>query len=409
MEQKYRIVAIGLKQGFTRDQSNGMLAALFKRPASELSALTSGKRVTVKKGLEFAAAAKYKSVLEGCGLLADVAPERGASPSRHALTPLPAGDVARIDICARHILATLHEDHGKAAGYDLTSVASIAADLDAGRHGYTSEQSRKISRFYGAFIGKVLADMYAHALPQWVSTADGVAIAFCKTADGQPVLAYPHAAVTDHIEHGDEKSVLAFVQAQRQRVDGEPAETRVDNSVLQLSALEDGDALDIAMPLGMCCNCGTPDDVAVLDVQLSTRTKGESALWMELPFCGACTATADRVRPGTVQTCVATMAAFLVTCIPLIWLTRELRVFGQTTTVLIVPAFALATGAVLYLLDKARSPQTSRYQPVTLESFDTTPAGGRHVGFAFSNADYAHAFAGANAQEISAGRIATVL
>lgn len=414
VDQKYRIVAVGLKDGFTRAQSAELLATLFKRPAHELSALTSGKRVTVKKALDLPAAIKYKAALERCGLLAEVAPDnlaaRASTSSQPAGTPLPARELARLETCARHILATLKDEHGGDPAYDARSIGWLAADLNAGRHGYTAEQTRKIAKFYGAFLGKVLIEMFPGALPRWVGSEHGAAIEFRRSASGGPLLVVPAACIEQHIAHGEEQSIVTFLQQQRRLIDGVSAapEATPEHSVLQLAGSAGHAPLDIAMPLAFCCNCGTTEDVAVLDVELSTRAKGDSALWLELPFCGACTATADRVRAGVVKTGLLTVGTFLLTGLPVILATRELRVLGFSTTVLVVPVFALATGAVLYLLDRARAPQTSRYQPVMLESFDHTPAGERHVGFGFSNPEYAAAFASANAQEISAGRIGSV-
>ncbi len=414
MEQKYRIVAVGLKDGFSRTQSAELLATLFKRPARELSALTGGKRVTVKKSLDLPAAIKYKAALERCGLLAEVAPDdlaaRASTSSEPAGKALPARELARLDTCARHILTALRDEHGGEPAYDARSIGWVAADINAGRHGYTAEQTRKIAKFYGAFLGKVLIDMFLTALPRWVSSEHGAAIEFRRTAAGRPLLVVPAACVEQHIAHGEEQSIVTFLQQQRRLIEGAaPSQEQApEHSVLQLSGTAGHAPLDIAMPLTMCCNCGTTEDVAVLDVELSTRIKGDSALWLELPFCGPCTATADRVRPGIVKTGLLTMGTFLLTGLPVILATRDLRVLGASTTVLVVPVFAVAVGAVLYMMDRARAPQTSRYQPVTLESFDHTAAGERHVGFCFSNLEYAAAFARLNAPEISAGRIGSV-
>ncbi|QYF95243.1 hypothetical protein KY495_08855 [Massilia sp. PAMC28688] len=412
MEQTYRIVAVGLKDGFSRAHSADLLAALFKRPAHELSALTSGKRITVKKSLALPAAIKYKAALERCGLLAEVAPHstaRSRDAAAPAGAPLPARELARLETCARHILATLRDEHGGEPRYDARSVSRIAADIDAGRHGYTAEQARKIARFYGAFLGKVLIDLFPRALPTWVATEDGPAIAFRRTAGGGTVTVSPATRVAQHIAQGSALSIAGFLDEQRELLEGAPAtaDASPEYSILQLVGNDTLGSLDIAMPLAMCCNCGTREDVAVLDVELSTRLKGDSALWVELPFCGPCTATADRVRPGIVKTGLLTAGTFLLTGLPLILATSHIRILGLPTTVLVVPVFAVAVGAVLYLLDRATAPQTSRYQPVTLESFDHTAAGERHVGFCFSNTAYAHAFSLANAEEISSGRIAT--
>lgn len=406
MEQTYRIVAIGLKDGFTRAESAQLLAALFKRPAHEVTALTIGKRVIVKKSLQLPAAIKYKSALERCGLLAEVTPDTPSDRSRSM--PLSAREVARMDTCARHVLATLQAEHGKELGYDARSIACVATDLNGARLSYTPEQTRKIARFYGAFLGKVLLDMFPHAVPGWVSTSAGVAIEFRQTASGAARLAYPQARIEQHIAHGEAKSIVTWLQELRTDIEGIQGQGKLEHSLLQLGSPDEPDRLDIAMPLSMCCNCATTNDVAVLDVKLAARSKGASALWMEMPFCGACTASADRVRPGIVKTGLLTAAAFLVTGLPVILLTDGMRIVGLPTTVLVVPAFAIAAGAVLYLLDKVRAPQTSRYQPVTLETFEHTQVAGRHVGFSFTNVEYAHAFAGLNAAEISAGRIATV-
>lgn len=411
MEPKYRIVALGLKDGFSRAQSAELLAALFKRPPHELSALTSGKRMTVKKALELTAAVKYKAALERCGLLAEVATDNVASRANLASQPpstsLPARELARLETCARHILATLKEEHGGKPGYDARSIAWIAADLNAGRHGYTPEQTRKIAKFYGAFLGKVLIEMFPSALPVWVSTEYGAAVELRRPAAGPPLLIVPAACVEQHIEHGEEQSIVTFLQQQRQLIDGikVPYDTAPQYSVLHLSGTHGHNRLDIAMPLSMCCNCGTTEDVAVLDVELSTRSKGDAALWMELPFCGACTASADRVRPSSVRVGLLTLGTFLLTGLPLIFVTRDMRVLGWSTALVVVPLFAMAAGAVLYFLNQARAPQTSRYQPVMLESLEHTPDGERQVGFSFSNPAYADAFASANALEIAAGRI----
>lgn len=98
--------------------------------------------------------------------------------------------------------------------------------------------------------------------------------------------------------------------------------------------------------------------------------------------------------------------AFALTAMPAMLALSGVRVLGMPASLLVLPLFAVAAGGVLYWMHKPPAPQTSRYQPVTLDAFTHTIAGDRHVTFNFTNSEYALAFINLNKKEIAAGRIA---
>lgn len=374
MDQTYRIVARGLKQGYAAEQAAAMLAGLLKRSAEQVTPLLRGRDIVVKKRLSLADAAKYQTALERCGCLSAIEPEADAG----APALLSAEDVDRINAHAQQIRNTLSKQLGAEARFDMRSVEWLANNLNTRRDKYTGELGVKVANFYGAFLGKVLIDTYADALPVWVKTREGVGIHFRNPKGRLLKVVYPIARVGKQIEHGDEYSILTFMRAQEKFGAETPAAPKAvaapmrsfsDGAAPPVTVLindtEDGPPLAIVIPHSMCCNCGTGKEIHSIPSVLSIERYDGSKLTVsaELPFCVPCVPSANRVRPNAV--------------------------------------FA----AVAALVNRVTPPQTSHYQPLTLKSLNDSADGIASIGFTFTNPLYEKEFGRANKQEMDMGRI----
>jgi hypothetical protein len=382
LDQIYRIVARGLKQGFSPEQAAALLAGLLKRSPDEVKPLLGGRRITVKKKLSLADATKYQVALDRCGCVSEIEAEADAAqPDSSAPKPIGPEERERMDAYARQIRDTLSKELGAEAGYDMRSVEWLAKNLNAGRHKYTGELATKVANLYGAFLGKVLIDTYADALPVWAKTPEGVGVHFRKPNGRSLEVVFPIARVARHIEHGDEQSILAFMRAQQQflakrapEAAAAPQTVLPDRALapakLQIDDTADGQPLTVVIPRAICCNCGTSMEIHSITSVLSKRGAGgvELTFIVELPFCVPCVPTADRVRPNL--------------------------------------ALAVLTSAAVHLMNRSEPGQTSHYQPVILKTIKESAAGIVQIGFKFTNPIYEKEFARANKQEIAKGRIA---
>jgi hypothetical protein len=164
-------------------------------------------------------------------------------------------------------------------------------------------------------------------------------------------------------------------------------------------------------PRDMCCNCGAQDGLEVVRVVLTKQNfVGTSGMLGEAPYCAACKATADRVRPrlGAAFYAFGWLFAFGTALgVALI----HAVVGGGVSDRVMVSGFgigfvvALATTVLVFRWRPAVPPRTSHYQAVFLEGVGRRFLGGvDHVTVAFTNAAYAARFLEDNPQAQCAGR-----
>lgn len=428
LEHTYRIVAHGLKAGFPETRAAELLAALFKCSPAKVMPMLGGSDIVIKKAMNLADATKYQAALERCGCSARIEPEPAAhaealawssepAPSEFALTPFTPQELERVQDYAKQVLDILNEKFGGRAAYDARSVEFLSSELNARRHKYIGAVGVKIANLYGAFLGNVLIRMHADAQPVWVKTPEGVGIHFRKHGGRVLKIAFPITRVLKQIEHGEEFSILAFVHAQKEFLAADPkpksrvVKTKVKpakgpHGILHLEPGADGKPFDIVVPHTMCCNCGTTKELHIIPVPLSKTSFGGSALSIdaEFPFCVPCVLTADRVRPSFARQALvyfAVLAAFLFGVV----MPMDGK-FGPNTARWLLLAFAALSAVAYYLMNRKTAPQTSQWQPVTLNTLTQSTAGISKIGFKFSNPDYARDFAKANRKEIKKGRVA---
>jgi hypothetical protein len=382
LDTTYRVVARGLKQGYSPEQAADLLAALFKRSADQVMPLLRGRGIVVKKKLSLAAATKYQSLLDRCGCLSEIEAEAAAAnPDPLAPAPLPPEELERLNAQARQIRDTLTEKLGTAAGYDLRAVEWLSISLNSSRKQYVGELGVRVANLYGAFLGNALIETHADAQPVWVKTPEGVGIHF-RNPNGRILkIVYPIARVTKQIEHGEEYSIGAFMRAQQQFRAEKPApevmpvrshsysDGAAPPASIQIDDTADGKPLTIVIPHSICCNCGTSKGIHSITSTLSKKRFDDSELTIivDLPFCVPCVLTADRVRPHAI-------------------VAELISAFDR-------------------LMNRNATGQTSRYQPVTLKTLEESAAGIDRIGFQFSNSVYEKEFGRANKLEIDNGRL----
>lgn len=85
----FRVVTRGLQPGHPLETAADHLAALFNASTQQLAPVLAGQPVTVKRGLAYAAAAKYTQALAHCGCLSSIEAESEAHPGPAAPAPAP--------------------------------------------------------------------------------------------------------------------------------------------------------------------------------------------------------------------------------------------------------------------------------------------------------------------------------
>ncbi len=373
MNKNYRIVARGLKEGYSAEQAAVLLAGLLKRSPDEVKPLLRGRSIVVKKRLSIEDATKYKTALDRCGCVAEIEDEPDASTHK----PLSTEDLARMNGYAQQILDTLSKEFGSEAKYDMRAVEWLANNLSANRAKYTGDLGNKVTKLYGAFLGNMLIDICADASPVWVKAPDGVGIYFRKPNGRMMNVVFPVSRVLKHIEHGDEYSILAFMRAQQKFLTEKPArksppahkngysDGAAPPSQLQIDDTVDHTPLVIVFPHAICCNCGTAKQIHSIPSVLSKQcyNGSELSVIVDLPFCVPCVPSAERIKPNVV------FATFMS------------------------------------VVNRPVAPQTSYYQPVSISTLIDSPEGIATIGFEFSNPLYEKEFARANKLELGKGRL----
>lgn len=373
MDKNYRIVARGLKDGFSAEQAAGLLAGLLKRSADEVKPLLRGRSIVVKKRLSIEDATKYQTALDRCGCVSEIEDEPDASVHK----PLSPEELERMNAYAKQILDTLSKEFGAPANYDMRAVEWLANNLNTKRAKYAGDLANKVAKLYGAFLGTVLIETCADALPVWVRAPEGVGIHFRKPNGRMMTVVFPISRVHKHIEHGEEYSILSFMRAQQQFLAEKPArkppparkpaysDGAAPPARLQIDDTADAQPLTVVIPHTICCNCGTSKQIHSIPTVLSKQRYDGSDLSVivDLPFCVPCVPSADRVRPN------------------------------------------LVFATVMSVVNRPIPPQTSYYQPVSVSTLNDSPEGIATIGFGFTNAVYEKEFIRANKQEYDKGRL----
>jgi hypothetical protein len=374
LEKNYRIVARGLKEGFSAEQAAVLLAGLLKRSPDEVKPLLRGRSIVVKKRLSIEDATKYKTALDRCGCVAEIRDE----PDAAAHKPLSTEELARMNAYAQQIRDTLSKEFGAEAQYDMRAVEWLANNLNANRAKYTGDLGNKVTKLYGAFLGNMLIATCADAQPVWVKAPDGVGIYFRKPNGRMMTVVFPISRVLKHIEHGEEYSILAFMRAQQKflaekkpvRKTPPASKNGFSDGTAPPSQLQIDDTVDhlpmvIVFPHAICCNCGTAKQIHSIPSVLSKQRYdgSELSVIVDLPFCVPCVPSADRVKPNVV--------------------------------------FA----TLMSVVNRPVAPQTSYYQPVSVSTLNDSPEGIATIGFEFANPLYEKDFARANKLEFSKGRL----
>ena len=100
MQETYRVITHGVKEGYVPEMVADLLAMLFKRSKQEILPLLRTAPVTVKKGVQFATALRYKTALEQRGCKCSVEPDAAtdgvlATPNRARSIKIQLGMIDR--------------------------------------------------------------------------------------------------------------------------------------------------------------------------------------------------------------------------------------------------------------------------------------------------------------------------
>lgn len=173
--------------------------------------------------------------------------------------------------------------------------------------------------------------------------------------------------------------------------------------------------LPFKAPLDMCCNCGTTQGLSVADTPLKkTRylllAGTELRFLIELPYCTACRKTAKRFPPGIVHKLL--VAALIFAVIMVVVAVAEIDLNGLVPLAYVPHAagvLSLALAFCFFALRRAKPPQTSYTQPVTLVALKQTFSGEIvSLTLGFSNAAYANRFESLNREFVSSGALKIV-
>jgi hypothetical protein len=169
--------------------------------------------------------------------------------------------------------------------------------------------------------------------------------------------------------------------------------------------------LSFNAPSRACCNCGSPQDLQLLDTKLKhTRFMllggSETTLTMALPFCTACKASAKRFRQGYFSRALVALIVFWVLLGMMMVFSEHLPRIAQDNLLSTAALASAVLTTLFYVSRRAHPPATSYYQPVFLRKLKQTFLGEiQVVTLAFTNPVYADQFAQMNASFCGSGAL----
>jgi hypothetical protein len=145
-EQLFEVAFAGqISEGANPEEVRAKVGKMFNADEKKLAQLFSGKRVVIKKNIDKATAAKYKTALNRAGAECEVKPMGGAAPAQKAAPP-PAEKTAPAAAAA---------SSGESADY-----GDVAPPPQTDPLGITGEQIEDLSASL-APVGSELQDNYA--------------------------------------------------------------------------------------------------------------------------------------------------------------------------------------------------------------------------------------------------------
>ncbi len=176
--------------------------------------------------------------------------------------------------------------------------------------------------------------------------------------------------------------------------------------------------LDFTTPLQTCCNCGTASRLALFDTPLR-RTRymlfggTELTIHETFPYCPACKASAERVRPGpTARVLCAVMVAaaiFTALCIRLFLVDDAFAPMIRNHLFVSSIVGAAACCLLYFRWRDSNAGGRSYYQPVRLAEVVVDGDQIGRVKLGFFDQHYAHEFTAANKQRVRAGMLEVVV
>lgn len=179
---------------------------------------------------------------------------------------------------------------------------------------------------------------------------------------------------------------------------------------LPLGKLKFNEDVEFSFPGTMCCNCGRKAGLKTVEQDTRRTTYmfaggTEITFKLPLPFCDDCAPSAQRRPKNAFHRVLAFLVSFGVAALALIVigdLVLDRPEFAKHIVTIPAIVAAFVTGAWI-LASRPRSPGTSYYQPVRIPTLKREFVSGvvTAIGFAFTNGEYARAFASANRDAIA--------
>jgi hypothetical protein len=167
--------------------------------------------------------------------------------------------------------------------------------------------------------------------------------------------------------------------------------------------------VQLVAPMESCCNCGAATDVKprLTDLRrmpLMGLAGTEIKLELPFPYCEACAATARRRLPSVIG--VIAVSLLIAIALGMCWLFFGPQLSEEITTYVVAPVLVCMSFLIVlgfFFLRKPSGEQTSYYQPVKLRATGHKwPADITGLELAFTNKEYAKAFASANQAAVAA-------
>ena len=179
---------------------------------------------------------------------------------------------------------------------------------------------------------------------------------------------------------------------------------------IPLPQLQFAEGVVFAFPKTLCCNCGTPAGISVIeqDTRLTPYMIGgatEITFKLPLPFCAGCTPSAKR-RPKNVMQRALLFALVFTSAFFAILIGSDVAFSVPWLTAYIVPLSlciaAIVVGSAV-LIGRSKGNQTSYYQPVRIRKLKREFISGKilSIRFSFTNKNYAQLFVHQNQDSIS--------